>query len=80
MLVEFVPEKSTSLVALNSLGRNLFACIGGIVTQPLIAAIGTGWLFTAVGVIDVAGAFVIFAIRRYGPRWRDSMAVTISNS
>ena len=73
MLTEFVPHKSASLVALNALGRNLFSCVGGVIAQPLIGAIGTGWLFTALAVVATASSGVIWAMRRFGPRWREAL-------
>lgn len=46
MLTEFMPKKSSSGVAVNNFVRNIFSCIGGVVAQPLVSAIGDGWLFT----------------------------------
>ena len=74
MLVEYKPERSASLVALNSLGRSLFACVGGTVTQPLLSAIGNGWLFTGLGFIAASCSLVIIANRKRGQRWRESIA------
>ena len=73
MLTEFMPRKSSAGVAVNNFVRNIFSCIGGVVTQPLITAIGNGWLFTGVGVITAGSSVVVWAMRRYGPRWRESM-------
>jgi hypothetical protein len=48
--------------------------VGGIIVQPLIAAIGPGWLFTGLAVICWISAFsVVWAMRKYGPKWRISM-------
>ncbi|CAD6586120.1 MAG: hypothetical protein ASARMPREDX12_002275 [Alectoria sarmentosa] len=74
MLTELVPSKSASAVAVNALGRNLFSCIGGVVAQPLIGAVGQGWLFTALSVIIVAGSGVIWAMRRFSEKWRIELA------
>ena len=46
MLTEFMPKKSSSGVAVNNFVRNIFSCVGGVVAQPLVTAIGDGWLFT----------------------------------
>ncbi|KAK7719027.1 hypothetical protein SLS63_010271 [Diaporthe eres] len=40
MLTEFMPKKSSSGVALNNFIRNIFSCVGVVVTQPLIGAMG----------------------------------------
>ncbi|KAK5168208.1 uncharacterized protein LTR77_006777 [Saxophila tyrrhenica] len=74
MLTEFMPRKASNGVALNNFVRNIFSCIGGAVTDPLIDAIGNGWMFTGMGVIClVSGAFSIWAMRRYGDHWRITM-------
>lgn len=58
--------------------RNIFSAIGGVVTQPLIVAIGNGWLFTGLGVIALASSASIWAMRRYGPAWRVKMDQALS--
>lgn len=74
MLTEFMPRRSSSGVAVNNFIRNIFSCVGGIVAQPLINAIGNGWLFTALGIICWISAFsVIWAMKRFGPQWRIKM-------
>jgi MFS family permease len=71
MLTEFMPKRSSSGVAVNNFIRNIFSCVGGIVAQPLISAIGLGWLFTGLAVICWISAFsVVWAMRKYGPKWR----------
>ncbi|KAL9592192.1 MAG: hypothetical protein Q9179_006965 [Wetmoreana sp. 5 TL-2023] len=73
MLTEFMPRKASSGVAANNFFRNIFSCIGALTAEPLIGAIGDGWLFTGVGVIALCSGSVIWAMRKYGPRWRESM-------
>ncbi|KAL9119828.1 MAG: hypothetical protein Q9187_003618 [Circinaria calcarea] len=73
MLTEFMPKKSSSCVAVNNFVRNIFSCFGGVVAQPLISAIGNGWLFTGLGVIAASSSVVVWAMRRYGPQWREVM-------
>ena len=68
MLTEFMPKKASSGVAANNFVRNIFSCVGALVAQPLITAIGNGWLFTGVGVIAIASSAVIWAMRKYGPQ------------
>lgn len=79
MLTEFMPKKSSSGVAVNNFVRNIFSCLGGIVAQPLINAIGDGWLFTGLGVICLGSAIcVVWAMTRFGPRWRVDMDEKLS--
>ncbi|KAH9223648.1 quinidine resistance [Leptodontidium sp. 2 PMI_412] len=74
MLTEFLPKRASSGVAVNNFVRNIFSCIGGVVAEPLIKAIGNGWLFTGLGVICWISAFgVVFSMRRFGPKWRVAM-------
>ena len=73
MLTEFMPKKASSGVAVNNFVRNILSCVGGIVAQPLIDAIGNGWLFTLLGLLATTSSVVIWAMRYYGPRWRKSM-------
>lgn len=73
MLTEFMPKRSSSGVAVNNFIRNIFSCVGSIVASPLIDAIGNGWLFTGLGVIAWCSGLVVWAMRQYGPRWREQM-------
>lgn len=74
MLTEFMPKKSSSGIAVNNFVRNIFSCVGGVVAQPIISAIGNGWLFTILGIVSWISAFgVVWAMRRFGPRWRIEM-------
>lgn len=73
MLTEFMPRRSSSGVALNNLCRNILSCAGGIVGAPLIGAIGNGWLFTILGLWTLSSASVIWAMKRFGPQWREKL-------
>ena len=68
-----MPKKASSGVALNNLCRNIFSFVGSVVAEPLISTIGSGWLFTGIGVIATASSVIIWAMRHYGPRWRKTM-------
>ena len=73
MLTEFMPKRASAGVACNNFVRNICSFTGAIVGQPLINAIGNGWLFTIVGLWALASCVVVWAMRRFGPRWRDRM-------
>ncbi|KAK0269988.1 hypothetical protein LTR35_014454 [Friedmanniomyces endolithicus] len=74
MLTEFLPRKASNGVALNNFVRNIFSCIGCIITAPLVDAIGNGALFTIVGGVALVSGFVtISAMKRFGGKWRVSM-------
>ncbi|KUI68027.1 MFS antiporter QDR3 [Cytospora mali] len=71
MLTEFTPKKSSSGVAVNNFVRNIIACIATVVTQPLLNAMGPGWMCTMVGLFAfVTGNASILAIKLRGPKWR----------
>ncbi|XXH03400.1 hypothetical protein Hte_009801 [Hypoxylon texense] len=74
MLTEFMPRRSSSGVALNNFVRNIFSCTGGIVGQPLIDAMGVGWLLTTVGLISwISGNVCIWLLRKNSRKWREQM-------
>ncbi|KAI5795159.1 major facilitator superfamily domain-containing protein [Geopyxis carbonaria] len=71
MLTEFVPGRSSSAVAVNNFFRNIFSCVGGIVAEPLISAIGNGWVFTILAIWGLMSIVVVFIMHRKGPQWRE---------
>lgn len=74
MLTEFMPNRSSSGVALNNFVRNIFSCIGVVVTQPLLQAMGVGWLCTMVALFAlISGNLCIFMLLRYSGKWRKEM-------
>lgn len=73
MLTEFMPKRSSAGVAVNNFMRNIFACVGSFITAPAIHGIGSGWLFTIVGIVAFASSSVIWSMRHFGPRWRESL-------
>ncbi|KAK4191218.1 major facilitator superfamily domain-containing protein [Podospora australis] len=74
MLTEFMPHKSSSGVAVNNFVRNIFSCVGGVVAQPLIDALGNGWLCTMVGLFAfVTGNLAIWMLKRNAGKWRAKM-------
>ncbi|KAK3685448.1 major facilitator superfamily domain-containing protein [Podospora appendiculata] len=78
MLTEFMPNRSSSGVAVNNFVRNIFSCVGAIVAQPLISALGNGWVCTMIGLFAwVTGNAAIWLLKRNGPKWRISMDETL---
>lgn len=74
MLTEFMPKRASNGIAVNNFMRNIFSCVGGIIAAPLIKMIGNGWLCTILGIVAlVVGGVVIWAMKRWGERWRESM-------
>lgn len=77
MLTEFMPQQASSGVACNNFVRNIFAFVGGVIAEPLIAAVGNGWLFTGLGALAAFSSIVVWAIPHYGPRWRGNMDIIL---
>ncbi|KAI0470632.1 major facilitator superfamily domain-containing protein [Xylariaceae sp. FL0804] len=74
MLTELMPRRSSSGVALNNFVRNILSFLGGVIAQPLIDAIGNGWLCTAVALVAwVAGNACLFLLRRNSVKWRQQL-------
>jgi MFS family permease len=70
-LTEFMPGRSSSGVAVNNFMRSIFGTVGVVITQPLIDAMGTGWMCTTVGLFAwVTGNVAILCLVVWGPRWR----------
>ncbi|KAK3403065.1 major facilitator superfamily domain-containing protein [Sordaria brevicollis] len=79
MLTEFMPHRSSSGVAVNNFVRNIFSCVGTIVAQPLINAMGIGWLCTMIGLFAwVTGNLAIWMLKRNATQWRESMDKALS--
>ncbi|KAF2790829.1 MFS general substrate transporter [Melanomma pulvis-pyrius CBS 109.77] len=78
MLTEFLPKRASAGIAINNFVRNIFSFTGAVVAEPLIGAIGNGWLCTILGVWSLISGFaVIYSMRRYGPDWRDKMVAAL---
>ncbi|KAK4246762.1 hypothetical protein C7999DRAFT_32821 [Corynascus novoguineensis] len=74
MLTEFMPRRSSSGVAVNNFIRNIFSCVGSVIAQPLIDAMGNGWLCTMVALFALlTGSAAVWALRRFGAKWREDM-------
>ncbi|KAI3144437.1 hypothetical protein CBS147325_5197 [Penicillium roqueforti] len=50
-LTEFTPKKASSGVAVANFVRNILACTRAVVTQPMLNAIGNGWMCTMIAPI-----------------------------
>lgn len=74
MLTEMQRTQPSRGVAVNNFVRNIFGCIGVVITQPLLDAMGNGWLFLILGLISYISAFgVLWGMKRCGRRWMETM-------
>jgi membrane associated rhomboid family serine protease len=61
-------------VAVNNFVRNIFSCVGAIIAQPMINAIGNGWVFTILGCVTmVFGYLSIWTLKKKSPEWRKAL-------
>jgi predicted MFS family arabinose efflux permease len=63
-LVDAVPGRSSSAVAMNNLIRNVLACTGAIIGKPVIEAVGNGVMFSILAGICLASSACIWAIMK----------------
>jgi multidrug resistance protein len=78
MLTEFLPKRASAGIAINNFVRNIFSFTAATVAEPLIGAIGNGWLCTILGIWSlVSGLVVIYTMRTRGPAWRDTMVAAL---
>lgn len=74
MLTEFMPKRASAGIAINNFVRNIFSFTGAVVAEAIIRAIGNGWIMTILGLWSISsGVLVIWAMGRFGPKWRGKM-------
>ncbi|KAJ8116155.1 hypothetical protein OPT61_g2364 [Boeremia exigua] len=74
MLTEFMPKRAASGIALNNFLRNICSFTGAMVAEPVLKAIGNGWLMTILGLWSIiTGYMVLGAMRKWGAQWRVKM-------
>jgi multidrug resistance protein len=74
ILTEFMPRRAASGIALNNFVRNIFSFTGAVVAEPILSAIGNGWLMTILGCWSiVTGLAALYALNTWGERWRGAM-------
>ena len=61
-LIDAVPGRSSSAVAMNNLIRNILSCTGTIIGKPLIEALGNRVLFSILSGICLSSSIFIWAI------------------
>lgn len=70
-LVDVLPGKGATGVALNNLFRMVLAAIATFVASPLKDAIGYGWLYTILAIGTTFSWFCLYIIKKRGPIWRE---------
>lgn len=72
LIVDIFSEATGTAAAANNITRCTLAAVGVAVLDPLVNAMGYGWVFTLLGLLDgVSCVLAVLALRRWGRRWRD---------
>ena len=75
LLVDIFPENPSTAAASGNITRCGLSAVAIVVVDPLVRAMGYGWFFTMVAVINsTSGGTAILLIRRYGMCWRQKRA------
>lgn len=71
LLVDIFPENPSTAAASGNITRCGFSAVAIMLVDPLVRAIGYGWFFTILALINsTSGGAAILLIRRFGIRWR----------
>jgi MFS family permease len=70
LLVDLFPEKGASITASNNLMRCLLGAISTVYIDPGIKYLGSGWLFTILGMALVLNNVCLPILLKRGPQWR----------
>lgn len=69
-LIDALPGRSSSAMALNNFIRNVLACGGSVAAVPLIDALGYGVLFSIITGVLAGSAVLVLLIVLRGDAWR----------
>lgn len=72
LIVDVFPNSTGTAAASNNITRCALAAVAVAVLDPLVGALGYGWVFTLLGLLDAASCILaVLALRRWGRGWRD---------
>ena len=70
-LVDALPGRGSSGVAVNNLVRMILAAVSTFVSQPMQESkLGYNWLYMLWGLLGLCMIVLLFAIRKWGNKWR----------
>lgn len=71
LVVDIFPEQPSTIAASNNITRCGLSAAAVAALDPLVQALGSGWFFTAVALLDGGLCVVgVVILRRWGRRWR----------
>ncbi|KAI1332864.1 major facilitator superfamily transporter [Xylariaceae sp. FL0255] len=72
LIVDIFPETPGTAAAANNITRCTLSAVVVAALSPLIQAIGYGWIYTLLGLLDGVGCIIaIWMLRRWGKKWRE---------
>lgn len=71
-LVDALPGKGSSGVALNNFVRMILAAVATFVADPMIRGMTVGWCFTLWALLSLVVALSLVAIKVWGAHWRQT--------
>lgn len=71
-LVDALPGKGSSGVALNNFVRMILAAVATFVADPMIRGLTVGWCFTLWALLSIVVALSLVAIKVWGAHWRQT--------
>ncbi|CAX41068.1 uncharacterized multidrug transporter, putative [Candida dubliniensis CD36] len=74
-LVDSLPGKGATGVALNNLIRQILAAIATFIIEPLLRAIGAGVLFSIIAGILLVSSLVLLYLKKHGAYYRENYDV-----
>jgi MFS family permease len=69
LLVDLFPGKGASVTASNNLMRCILGAIATVYIDPGISSVGTGWMFTILGIVLSINNICLPILFKNGPQW-----------
>jgi len=69
-LIDAIPTKSASAIASLSFIRNGFACILGLVSDPMERSLGAGWIGAMLAILNFVAIICFVIVKWKGEKWR----------
>jgi hypothetical protein len=75
LIVDVFPDRLGTAATANNITQCALAAAGVVMLDPLVHALGYGWVFTLLGLFDAASCILaVAALRRWGRGWRERRA------
>ena len=76
LLVDIFPKNPSTAATSGNLTRCALAALYVALLEPLVDALGRGWYFTLLGVLNgLLGGLAVWMLQMYGRQWRDGRPI-----